>query len=238
MRSLVPAPPRNPARHNARRRARDLLRHTGVRLSPSVPVVTLLLAIALPAHAQLVRIEDEAGVVHYTNEPCHPKYLRLAPTACPSPAPPAVTAEPGASFTQAIESTATRYGVDHRLVQAVVQVESGGNPKAVSPKGAQGLMQLMPARALALGVTNAFDPGANLDGGVRHLRDLLARYAGNIRLALAAYNAGEDAVRLHAGIPPYRETQDYVRKVLALYNPATNPATPPAKLPTAKRARL
>jgi soluble lytic murein transglycosylase-like protein len=87
-------------------------------------------------------------------------------------------------------------------------------------------MQLMPARAEALGVADAFDPGANLDGGVRHLRDLLARYDGNVRLALAAYNAGEDAVRVHGGVPPFRETQEYVRKVLALYEGTRAPQAP------------
>jgi soluble lytic murein transglycosylase-like protein len=96
----------------------------------------------------------------------------------------------------------------------------------VSPKGALGLMQLMPARAEALGVADAFDPRANLDGGVRHLRDLLARYDGNVRLALAAYNAGEDAVRVHGGVPPFRETQEYVRKVLALYEGTRAPQAP------------
>jgi soluble lytic murein transglycosylase-like protein len=90
-------------------------------------------------------------------------------------------------------------------------------------------MQLMPARATALGVANPFDPTANLDGGVRHLRDLLARYAGNVRLALAAYNAGEDAVRAHGGVPPYPETQEYVRKVLSRYNPLAPPPQPPTR---------
>src|SRR5215510_9282235 len=88
-------------------------------------------------------------------------------------------------------------------------------------------MQLMPARAAVLGVTDAFDPRANLDGGVRHLRELLLRYDGNVRLALAAYNAGEDAVRQHGGVPPFPETQEYVRKVMALYAPtAPDPTTP------------
>ncbi|MGH7263234.1 MAG: transglycosylase SLT domain-containing protein [Candidatus Rokuibacteriota bacterium] len=186
-----------------------------------------LLATGSPAGAQVYRIEDDAGVVHFTNEPCHPKYVRLAPAACPAP-PAAGTPAGAVGFSKAIETAATRYGVDRRLVQAVVEVESGGDPRAVSPKGALGLMQLMPARAEALGVTDAFDPGANLDGGVRHLRDLLARYDGNLRLALAAYNAGEDAVRVHGGIPPFRETQEYVRKVLTLYEGTTAPPGPKA----------
>jgi soluble lytic murein transglycosylase-like protein len=190
-------------------------------------VLATLLPLAAPAAAQMVRIEDETGTIHYTNNPCHPTYRRLAPDACPPSAAgtaPVVSLDsPGPGVTpayrQEIESTASRYGVDHQLVRAVVQVESGGNPRAVSPKGAQGLMQLMPARAAILGVTDVFDPRANLDGGVRHLRDLLVRFDGNVRLALAAYNAGEEAVRLHGGVPPFPETQEYVRKVLSLYTP-------------------
>jgi len=123
---------------------------------------------------------------------------------------------------------AARHGVDPRLVEAVIRVESGGNPRAVSPKGAQGLMQLMPERASELGVQNPFEPRQNLEGGVRHLRDLLNRFGGDLRLALAAYNAGEEAVRAHNGIPPYRETQEYVRKILALYQ---SPGAPAASAP-------
>jgi soluble lytic murein transglycosylase-like protein len=116
--------------------------------------------------------------------------------------------------------TARRHGLDPALVLAVVAVESGFRPDAVSPKGAQGLMQLMPGTAQALGVGDAFDPQGNLDGGVRHLSGLLALYGGDLRRALAAYNAGEGAVARHGGLPPYRETRDYVRKVLERYERA------------------
>jgi hypothetical protein len=121
---------------------------------------------------------------------------------------------PAGPSLEVIRSTAQRYGVDPGLVSAVIQAESGGNPHAVSPKGAQGLMQLMPSTAEALGVKDPFDPTENLDGGVRHLGDLLTSFNGDLASALAAYNAGEAAVR--AGrIPP--ETQAYVRKVMGLY---------------------
>lgn len=124
----------------------------------------------------------------------------------------------GALDPQALPSLAReiaqRHGVDPELVAAVVSVESGFDPQAVSPKGAQGLMQLMPSTAATLGVEDPLDPQQNLDGGVRHLRALLTSYRGNRRLALAAYNAGAGAVARHKGVPPYRETQDYVRKVL------------------------
>jgi len=110
---------------------------------------------------------------------------------------------------------ARRHGVDEALVHAVIQVESRYDPFAVSPRGAMGLMQLMPRTAERFDVANAFDPVQNVDGGVRYLKELLARYSGQVRLALAAYNAGEEAVERHRGIPPYRETVDYVKRVLS-----------------------
>jgi soluble lytic murein transglycosylase-like protein len=110
---------------------------------------------------------------------------------------------------------ARRHGVDDKLVLAVIQVESRYDAFAVSPRGAMGLMQLMPKTAARFEVTNAFDPVQNVEGGVRYLKELLERYSGQVRLALAAYNAGEEAVERHSGIPPYRETVDYVRRVMA-----------------------
>jgi hypothetical protein len=115
------------------------------------------------------------------------------------------------------EEAARRHGLDPALVRAVVAVESGFQPAAVSPKGAQGLMQLMPATARELGVADPFDAAANLDGGSRYLRSLLARYEGDLAKALAAYNAGMGAVARHRGVPPYAETRQYVQKVLGRY---------------------
>jgi len=112
---------------------------------------------------------------------------------------------------------ARRHGLDPALVLAVASVESGFQPKAVSPKGALGLMQLMPATATSLGVEDAFDPEVNLEGGSRYLAELLTLYGGDLRRALAAYNAGPGAVKRHGGIPPYRETRAYVKKVLERY---------------------
>lgn len=112
---------------------------------------------------------------------------------------------------------ARREGMSPRLVQAVVQVESGYNPRALSSKGAMGLMQLMPGTAKELGVGDAYDPEQNLRGGTRYLRQQLTRFSGDLRLALAAYNAGPTAVTRYGDIPPYRETRNYVAKVMALY---------------------
>lgn len=119
-------------------------------------------------------------------------------------------------FAHFIESAAQDHGVEASLLRALIHTESAFNPRAVSPKGALGLMQLMPQVARYLGVRNPFDPAQNIAGGTRHLALLIRKYGGNLKLALAAYNAGEGAVEQYRGIPPYAETQNYVRRVLAL----------------------
>jgi hypothetical protein len=132
------------------------------------------------------------------------------------------------AFTQqdidaAIDEAAARHHVDPSLVRSVVKVESNFNPNAVSRKGAMGLMQLMPSTARSLNVSNPFDPAQNVDAGVRHLRKLLDSYNGNVRLSLAAYNAGSGAVARSAGVPHFRETQNYVRRITNLYNGGSEP---------------
>jgi soluble lytic murein transglycosylase-like protein len=125
-----------------------------------------------------------------------------------------------------IESSAAREGVDPALVRAVIAHESGFDPNATSPAGAQGLMQLMPATARGLGVTNPYDPAQSIAGGTHLLRQLLDRYGGDLTNALAAYNAGPSAVDRAGGVPDYAETQAYVRNVLATYQSTTSEENP------------
>jgi soluble lytic murein transglycosylase-like protein len=130
-----------------------------------------------------------------------------------------------------IEEAAHRHNVDTNLVRALIKVESNFNPRAVSNRGAMGLMQLMPATARSLNVSNPFDPQQNVDAGVRHLRGLLDNYQGDVVLSLAAYNAGSGAVARNHGVPPYAETRKYVRKITELYNgPPVNPRSAPVRM--------
>jgi soluble lytic murein transglycosylase-like protein len=128
----------------------------------------------------------------------------------------------GKPFTQqeidaAIDQAASRHNVDPSLVRAVIKVESNFNPNAVSRTGAMGLMQLMPQTARSLNVVNPFDPEQNVDAGVRHLKKLMESYGGDVKLTLAAYNAGAGAVARSAGIPHFRETRNYVKRITQLY---------------------
>jgi len=127
--------------------------------------------------------------------------------------PDAVIPEP---YRELITAAAARHGVDPRVVSALIQVESAYHSRAVSPKGARGLMQLMPATGKQYGALDLFDPKVNLDAGIQHLKKLLSRY--DLPLALAAYNAGEAAVTRFGGVPPFRETQNYVTRILRLLN--------------------
>ena len=128
-----------------------------------------------------------------------------------------LVAVPDRQLEPLIEVHARAQSLDPKLVKAVIQVESGYNAAALSNKGAIGLMQLMPDTARMLDVLDPYDPAQNLRGGVTYLRNLLDRFSGQVEYAVAAYNAGPGAVERHGGIPPYRETQEYVRRVLSLY---------------------
>lgn len=183
---------------------------------------------AAGAQADIYRFVDENNIVHFTNMPNDPRYKLFwrerkasSPKAAVNPASGALGARTLANrarYAPIIESAAHTYKVDPALLHAVILAESAYNPNAVSPKGATGLMQLMPGTAKRYGVTDIYDPSANIHGGTRYLRDLLQMFNNNIHLALAAYNAGENAVIRNGNkIPPYPETKNYVAKVTSFY---------------------
>lgn len=156
---------------------------------------------------------------------------KILPDEVPYPEPQVPVAEPEAKtvpvasgsaqlretvYSELISATAQTHGVDPILVQALIQVESNYQPRARSSKGAMGLMQLMPSVAREYKVRNAYDPKSNIDAGIRKLKSLLEKWGGDVALALAAYNAGDGAVAKFNGVPPYRETQNYVSRILAI----------------------
>lgn len=169
---------------------------------------------AIPATsitASRITATRENGRTVYMNEPATPT---RTPTR--TPALRGDAAMRARDFDELIERASERHQVDAGLVRSVIKVESNFNPVAVSPKGAMGLMQLMPATARRLSVANSFDPEQNVDGGVRHLKRLLENYGGDLSLSLAAYNAGEGAVARSGGVPRYAETQSYVQRIRSL----------------------
>ena len=173
---------------------------------------------ATPARADIYAKRDRFGVLHFTNVPVDKTYKVMMHDPVVRAIGPVLRAEVGPIDSRAydpiIAEVATRYQVERALVKAVIRAESGFQPQAVSSKGARGLMQLMPQTAWLHGVRNIHEPMQNIEGGVQHLRMLLDRYSGNVVLALAAYNAGEGAVDLHGGVPPFQETREYVWRVL------------------------
>jgi soluble lytic murein transglycosylase-like protein len=201
-----------------------------MKMSMLVSVVTAAVALvagARPAHADIYMHKDERGVVHFTNIPNGDKRFKLlrkeegtseAARSAGAPQYALPSAEAIRKYSPIIDAVSHTYGVDRNLVHAVVSAESGYNASAVSRAGARGLMQLMPETAKRYGVQNIHDPMDNVVGGVRYLRDLLAMFNGNLELAVAAYNAGENAVIRNGNrIPPYAETVQYVPKVIGFY---------------------
>ena len=196
--------------------------------SPRPAIFCLIVAAALTtphAMANIYAFKDEKGVTHFSNLPHLDKRYKLVykiptapnlrPNAWSASGPRVVDIE---KLVPIIANAARLHGLDAKLIHAVIRAESGYNENAVSSKGAVGLMQLIPATAQRYGVVNSYDPTQNIAGGTRYLRDLLKMFNGNIELALAGYNAGENAV-IRAGnrIPPYPETMAYVPKVLSFY---------------------
>lgn len=187
------------------------------RCAASIAALLLAAGVSTASGSDSVsRLIDGDGVLHLTNVPGDPRYRGLPGTGT-SGTTSGWLRLPARSWTRYaadIHEIAREHGVSPALIEAVIRMESGFDPRAISPKGAAGLMQLMPKTASALGVADRFDPRESIRGGVRHLRYLLERYQGSVVLALAAYNAGEGAVDTHRGVPPYPETQQYVRSVL------------------------
>lgn len=194
-------------------------------------IVLAFLAWVGVVHAQEVFYYVEDGKVVFTNTPSREDaktFLRDDRTGVGIGAS-TIAASPYEPF---IEKVAKENGLDPALIRAVASVESGFNPQAVSPKGARGVMQFMPSTARRYGVTDLHDPYQSIRAGAEHLRDLLEEFDGDLRLALAAYNAGSGAVRRHGGVPAYRETQKYVREVQERMGNRRRPARRPAPQPS------
>jgi len=193
-------------------------------------LIAFLVIIAIsPCFAgSIYKYTDETGKTVYSNlgteRPGAAAQLSLASLATKGSAPTASKRQPSADavaqYLPYIQDAATRHGVDVELIKAIIQVESNYNPMAVSSKGCKGLMQLHPDTAKRFGVQNIFDPAENIEGGVKFLKFLLEYFKNDTSKVLAGYNAGENAVTRYKGIPPYRETKDYVKKVEALYQSA------------------
>jgi soluble lytic murein transglycosylase-like protein len=180
-------------------------------------ILGALLCVLAPvgARAQLDVSQRADGVFVFSNNPDRPREP-LVPTGSAKRRWQSAATAPR-ELRQRIDEHALAQDLDPRLVEALIRVESAFNSRAVSNKGAMGLMQLMPSTASELGVENAFDVEENLRGGTSYLRSLLDRFSGDLTLALAGYNAGPGAVEKYRGVPPYRETTEYVRRVLAAY---------------------
>ncbi len=158
----------------------------------------------------------DGGIIVYTGPDGSRRVVNVAAAPRAAYVPVASEARRSALW-PVVETTAREHGLDPHLIDLVIRMESGYNPRAVSPKGASGVMQLMPATAQLYGVKDVFDAVENIRGGTRYLADLLRRFGSDLRLALAAYNAGPEAVARHNGVPPYAETQNYVHSILGAY---------------------
>ena len=183
--------------------------------------VTTVLAVFIimateAVYADIYKYVDNEGILHLTNVPSNPnaKYILILKEK-------RILFQPGLDvnkYDQIITKAADKFKINSALIKAIIKAESNFNHQAVSRVGAQGLMQLMPTTAYALQVEDSFHPEKNIEGGTRYLRYLLNIYSGNLTLALAAYNAGESVVaKYNNNVPPYRETQNYIKRVLSYY---------------------
>ena len=190
-------------------------------LRSTLGIMLLCALSATPAFADIYAFTDARSVTHFSNVPVDQRYRLVLE----SPEGVSQSGAPlrgdqlarSAVYDPFIEAAARATALEPALLRAVILAESGFNERAVSKKGAQGLMQLMPGTARDLGVDDALDPWQNIDGGTRYLGEMIERFPGELALAVAAYNAGPEAVKKHQGVPPYEETRTYVQRVLRLY---------------------
>jgi len=191
-----------------------------LRVAIAVSIVFIVTA-AIVAHADIYKYVDKEGVLHLTNTPTdhNAKYVMILREK-------RILFQPNIDvnkYDDLITKAANKFKLDSALIKAVIKAESNFNHRAVSPVGAQGLMQLMPKTASDLKVEDSFHPEKNIEGGARYLRYLLNTYKGDLTLALAAYNAGEKAVaKYNYNVPPYRETQNYIKRVFSFYKSYSN----------------
>ena len=188
----------------------------------TIVIFFCLFLVTTPSSAGIYRYVDEKGVIHFTNCPRDPKfklYIRESneDVGNENNSSSGSYVKDSGQYDPLISEFSKKYQVDFALIKAMIRAESGFNPFATSRKGAKGLMQLMPETASRMNVSNIFSPRENIEGGVRYFKYLLSLFDNDIRLSLAAYNAGENLVAGLRSIPPYRETVDYVRKVLSYY---------------------
>jgi hypothetical protein len=206
-----------------------------MRIHLTVVAILAVLMCCLGAAQEIYTYVDENGTIHFTDQP-KPGWRRVS--VGPGGHIKAVGGVRSVSMvgssiphSNLINAASAKYEIDSRLIAAVMKVESDYNPRVVSHAGAKGLMQLMDSTAAMYGVTNSFDPAQNVNAGSRHLRNLLDAYDGNLKLALAAYNAGQGAVARHGGVPPYKETRRYIQKIAAIYG-SIDPEISDAELDT------
>lgn len=183
-----------------------------------------LLFLILQEDAELFRYIDKDGIIHLTDTPPHSEYRKITTDIPGKMNKKTLTPDKELkifnrySFSDEIKTTAYKYDVEPELIAAIIEAESDFDPGATSPDGAMGLMQLMPKTALTYMVENPYNPQQNIEGGVKYLRKLLNMFNGDLRLAIAAYNAGENRVKEYNGIPPFPETKKFVKKVISIYH--------------------
>jgi hypothetical protein len=184
--------------------------------------IIFTITVADAVYADIYRGEDNEGVLHLTNTPSYNSNIKWVMVMREK----RILFQPNLDinkYDHLITKAADKFNLDSALIKAIIKAESNFNHRAVSPVGAQGLMQLMPATASDMNVKDSFHPESNIEGGARYLKYLLKTYRNNLELALAAYNAGERAVaKYNYNIPPYRETQNYVKRVLSFYKSYRN----------------